>query len=51
MMSMNAFLTKPEQTSFMHTIAQEIDRFVPLVAQRCVMSGWRPSSPISGTAP
>jgi len=27
---------------FMHTISQDIQSFVPLVAQRCVISGWRP---------
>ncbi|GJL63612.1 MAG: hypothetical protein NPIRA04_22660 [Nitrospirales bacterium] len=26
---------------FMNTIANDIQRFVPLIAQRCVMSGWR----------
>lgn len=29
--------------SFMQTIAQDIERFTPLIAQRCVMSGWAPS--------
>ena len=28
---------------FMQSISQNIDSFVPLVAQRCVMSGWRPT--------
>ena len=27
--------------AFMQTISQDIESFVPLVAQRCVMSGWR----------
>ena len=29
---------------FMLAISQDIESFVPLVAQRCVMSGWRPKS-------
>ncbi len=29
--------------SFMQTIAQDIEQFTPLIAQRCVMSGWAPS--------
>jgi len=28
--------------SLMQTIAQDIERFTPLIAQRCVMSGWAP---------
>ncbi len=28
---------------FMQTISQDIDSFLPLVAQRCVMSGWQPT--------
>jgi len=31
--------------SFMEGIAQDIERFTPLMAQRCVMSGWAPSIP------
>jgi ubiquinone/menaquinone biosynthesis C-methylase UbiE len=31
--------------SFMEGIAQDIERFTPLIAQRCVMSGWAPSIP------
>ncbi len=27
---------------FMNVISRDIESFVPLVAQRCVMSGWRP---------
>jgi hypothetical protein len=27
---------------FMQAISRDIESFVPLVAQRCVMSGWRP---------
>ena len=27
---------------FMNTIAQDVQSFLPLVAQRCVMSGWQP---------
>ena len=30
--------------SFMNVIANDIRSFVPLIAQRCVMSGWRPLS-------
>ncbi len=29
--------------SFMQAIAQDIEQFTPLIAQRCVMSGWAPS--------
>jgi hypothetical protein len=29
--------------SFMQSIAADISHFVPLVAQRCVMSGWVPN--------
>jgi hypothetical protein len=29
--------------SFMQSLAQDIERFIPLIAQRCVMSGWAPS--------
>jgi len=29
--------------SFMQGIAQDIERFTPLIAQRCVISGWAPS--------
>ena len=29
--------------SFMQSLAQDIERFTPLIAQRCVMSGWAPS--------
>ncbi len=29
--------------SFMQVIAQDIERFTPLIAQRCVMSGWLPN--------
>jgi hypothetical protein len=28
---------------FMTEIAQDITRFTPLVAQRCVLSGWKPN--------
>ena len=31
--------------SFMQNIAAETSSFVPLIAQRCVMSGWAPSLP------
>ena len=31
--------------SFMQAIAAETSSFVPLIAQRCVMSGWAPSLP------
>ena len=30
--------------SFMSSIAQDVPSFLPLIAQRCVMSGWRPNS-------
>ncbi len=30
--------------SFMQSIAADISSFVPLIAQRCVMSGWAPNS-------
>ena len=30
--------------SFMQDIAQDIERFTPLIAQRCVMSGWLPKN-------
>jgi SAM-dependent methyltransferase len=29
---------------FMTDIAQDITRFIPLIAQRCVLSGWKPPS-------
>jgi SAM-dependent methyltransferase len=28
---------------FMTKIAEDVTRFIPLIAQRCVMSGWKPS--------
>jgi ubiquinone/menaquinone biosynthesis C-methylase UbiE len=31
-------------TEFMTTISNDIARFIPLVAQRCVMSGWKPTT-------
>ena len=30
--------------SVMHRIAHDLQSFLPLIAQRCVMSGWRPES-------
>ncbi len=30
--------------SFMQTISQDIQSFIPLIAQRCVMAGWVPNS-------
>lgn len=37
--------TDPELAeNFMNAIANDIQSFVPLIAQRCVMAGWRPGS-------
>ncbi len=36
--------------SFMQNIATETSSFVPLIAQRCVMSGWMPKCSSSSTA-
>jgi ubiquinone/menaquinone biosynthesis C-methylase UbiE len=35
--------------SFMQSIAADTTSFVPLIAQRCVMSGWAPSMPCKET--
>ena len=41
MTSLNVLPTRPLAEEFMKVISQDIESFVPLVAQRCVMSGWR----------
>lgn len=35
------FLDQSKADAFMNNIAQDVERFLPLMAQRCVMSGWR----------
>ena len=38
------FEDQDRANEFMMTISQDIASFVPLLAQRCVMSGWKPSA-------
>ena len=38
------FTDQNRAESFMQTIAQDIEGFTPLMAQRCVMSGWAPGT-------
>ena len=37
------FADQNQATAFMNRIAQQVSRVFPLIAQRCVMSGWQPS--------